>query len=152
MAAVLLFLLCAVVEVYSQTFPYIRYGDTGPILQNHSYMDLTTLGTSSNSNIQCHSDLNTCCTSTQGNHRGNWFFPNETRVQFFSENWGMYQRRGPQQVYMERRNNAIANGIYQCTIATNAVNSNGAGESVYLGLYANGGKYSRHYYDFSSCP
>ena len=86
MKTILLFLLCVVVEVNSQTYPFIRYGrDDSPmttVLSNHSYLDLITVGIDSYERLECHTDLGTCCTSTQGSGRGDWFFPNGSILQF----------------------------------------------------------------------
>ena len=62
MMTVLLFLLCVVVEVHSQTYPFVRFGNTGPALSNHSYVDLTAVGDrdDGNDSVQCHTDLDTC--------------------------------------------------------------------------------------------
>ena len=51
----------------------------GQTLANHSYVDLSLVGISDVSNgddVQCITDLGTCCTSIEGVHRGNWYiFP-----------------------------------------------------------------------------
>ena len=73
MTTVLMFLLCVVVEVHSQTqtYPFVRFGNTGSALSNHSYVDLTTVGESDDGSdsVQCVTDLNTCCSMDQGAHR-----------------------------------------------------------------------------------
>ena len=69
MTTVLLFLLlCVVVEVHSQTYPFVRFGNDGAALSNHSYVDLTTVGDSDDGSdsVQCVTDLYTCCTNGQG--------------------------------------------------------------------------------------
>ena len=42
-------------------------------------MDLTLVGdpalNSDEQSVQCHTDLESCCNSTQGNHHGDWYFP-----------------------------------------------------------------------------
>ena len=140
-------LFCFVVEVHSQTYPFVRFGSYVAALSNHSYVDLTTVGDSDDgsSNLQCVTDLDTCCRSAQGIDRGDWYFPNGTRLQFSTSNNDIYERREPQRVDLRRRNNGVANGIYQCTIETNAVNSHDSSdvmtrEIVYVGLYASGGE------------
>ena len=84
MMTVLLFLLCVVVEVHSPTYPFVRFGNTGPALSNPSYVDLTAVGDrdDGSDSVQCVTDLDTCCHSTQGDGRGDWLFPNATRLQF----------------------------------------------------------------------
>ena len=139
----LLFFLCVVVEVHSQTIPHVRFGNDGPALSNHSYLDLTTVGDSDDGSdsVQCVTDLGTCCTMTQGTHRGDWYFPNGNRLPFQSSSSSIVEVRGSMQVELRRRNNGVANGIYQCTIKTNAVHDDDGREIiVYVGLYASGGE------------
>ena len=141
MMTVLLFFLCVVVEVHSQTYPFVRFGNTGPVLSNHSYVDLTTVGYSSSKSVQCHTDLDTCCHGTQGDDCGDWYFPNGTRLDFGHQtHHDIQETRRDQRVDLQRRNNGVANGIYQCTIETSAVNNEDGIEIVYVGLYASGGK------------
>ena len=88
--------------------------------------------------VQCHTDLDTCCSSAQGQHRGNWFFPDGYRVPFGGD---ITQNR---RTHLHRRNNANSpTGIYRCDIPTCAVHvdkSNSVRDRVYVGLYtASGG-------------
>ena len=64
--------------VNSQSFPYVSF--RGQTLANHSYVDLSEVGDdiSGSDSVQCITDLETCCSSPQGPHRGNWFFPDGT--------------------------------------------------------------------------
>ena len=148
MTIVLLFLLCVVVEVHSQTYPFVRFGrediDTSIVLSNHSYLDLTTVGTGASNRLECHTDLGTCCSSTQGVGRGDWFFPNGSVLQFSDSGDDIYQFHprggGGQRIFLRRWNNGVANGIYQCAIETLAVNNGDGRGIVYVGLYASGGE------------
>ena len=54
-APLLLCLLSAVVEVHSQTAPYLTFMDNN--IPNHSYVDLNTVGTGNTNEVQCHTDL-----------------------------------------------------------------------------------------------
>ena len=147
MRGFVLFLLWSLVEVHCQTAPYITF--MGQTLDNNSYVDLGQVGdltSGSNLNVvHCITDLATCCTGSQGVHRGDWYFPDgTTRLGFVAVN--IYEKRGPQSVDLRRRNNANSPvGIYRCDIATNAVhddNSNSVRDTVYVGLYtASGGMY-----------
>ena len=88
-------LLWSLVKVHSQTFPYVSF--KGQTLANHSYVDFSLVGhmrTDSDS-VQCHTDLTTCCSGSQGIHRGDWYFPNEDRLQFV---YYIYQSRKNQRV------------------------------------------------------
>ena len=145
----LLCLLWSLVEVHSQTeYPYVSF--MGETLPNHAYVDLSLVGEdgSGSDSVQCHTDLSTCCTGHQGNHRGDWIPPgSEERLPFSSDpSVDIFEvRRHLQhsQVDLRRRNNAsIPYGIYRCDIPTNAVHDDddiSMRESVYVGLYASGG-------------
>ena len=144
----LLSLLCSLVEVHSQTeYPYVSF--MGENLPNHSYVDLTLVGIDSGVNtgdiVSCHTDLATCCRPGQGVHRGDWYFPNETRLQLAP--WppvlNIIERCDAQQVTLRRRHNAMGpSGIYRCEVPTDAVHDDSdlsVRETVYVGLYASGG-------------
>ena len=141
-------------DVNSQTFPYVSF--RGQTLANHSYVDLSLVGgddSSGSDSVQCHTDLNTCCSGAQGSHRGDWHFPNDTtRLPFpngsrlgFPYYNDIYEWRRAQRVDLSvdlsRRNNAnLPVGIYLCTIHTNDALPVRA--RVYVGLYtASGGRF-----------
>ena len=137
----LLLLISFLVEVNSQTFPYVSF--MGQTLANHSYVDLSLVGddTSGSDSVQCHTDLSTCCTSDQGVHRGDWYFPDGNRLQF---NDDILESRGAQRVDIRRRNSATSPvGIYRCDIPTNAVHNDTdisvRDKPVYVGLYTTSG-------------
>ena len=95
--------------------------------------------------VVCHSDLATCCTSAQGAHRGDWYFPNGDRLPFIGPSVPIGLGRGAQIAVIRRTGGATEpTGIYHCRIATNAVHSDidqSVGATVYVGLYpAIGGK------------
>ena len=141
----LLSLLWSLVEVHSQpAAPYVSF--MGENLPNNSYVDLTLVGTDSSdpgNTVRCITDLSTCCTNGQGIHRGEWYFPNETRLRFSGIGDSIFEDRGAHQVTLRRRNNAMGpSGIYRCDIATVSVHDDSdtsVGETVYVGLYASGG-------------
>ena len=143
----LLCLLWSLVEVHSQTqYPYVSF--MGETLPNHAYVDLSLVGNddSGSDSVQCHTDLDTCCTGAQGEHRGDWITPgSEDRLPFGSgANADIYVVRGAQRVDLHRRNNAdMPSGIYYCETPTHAVhddNDFSVRESVYVGLYGSGGE------------
>ena len=128
----------SVVEVNSQqTFPYVSF--MGQTLANHSYVNLSLVGTSGSDSVQCHTDLDTCCSGAQGSHRGDWYFPNETRLPFS----GIFHqsRRGRKVDLHHYRSSTSQSGIFCCTIATIAVHYEygSEGERVYVGMYTTGG-------------
>ena len=139
----LLSVLWSLVEVHSQTFPYISFN--GQTLANHFYLDLSLVGndSSGSDSVQCHTDLSTCCSGEQGPHRGDWYFPNGTRLPF-PGNGGIFQTRWHKTVYLRHRSHVTsATGIYRCDIPTNTVfgyDDTSVRDTVYVGLYTAGGK------------
>ena len=135
-APLLLCLLSALVEVHSQTSPYLTF--MGNNIPNHSYVDLNTVGIGNTNEVQCHTDLDTCCGGAQGVDRGDWYFPNGNKLQFSGN---VYEGRGPQLVVLRYTGSGGTSGIYRCDIETNAVNNNDGRETVYVGLYTSGGEW-----------
>ena len=138
---VVLNLLWSLVEVHSQTvYPYVSF-----MGENHSYVDLTLVGTSDPGNtVRCITDLPTCCRGADGIHRGDCYFPNGSTVVSTVSGDSIYRTRAAQQVTIRRRNDVLSpSGIYRCDIPTVAVyddNDLSVRETVYVGLYASGGK------------
>ena len=136
---VLLCLLWSLVEVQSQTeYPYLTF--RGNNLPNHSYVDITEVGNvQSGDTVQCHTDLSTCCSDSQELPPGDWFTPNNTKL---DRRGDIRQDRNAQVVHLERRNNANSpTGIYRCFIATNATHNDSdgsVGKTLYVGLYDSG--------------
>ena len=102
------------------------------------------MGSGSDS-VQCHTDLESCCASDQGIHRGDWYFPNGDRLPFNGMNVGIYEFRDAQRVDL-RRSAANANsptvGIYRCDIPTDAVHEDtniSVRDTVYVGVYTGSG-------------
>ena len=127
MLAIVACLLWSLVEVNSQTFPYVSF--MGQTLTNHSYVNLSLVTTDG---VQCHTDLSTCCTKYQGTHRGDWYFPSGERLQFYNE---IYQDRNAQRVDLRRISATSPTGIYRCDIDIH--DNDTTRKTVYLGLYAN---------------
>ena len=138
----LLCLLSALVEVHSQTVPYVSF--MGTTLLNHSYVNLTLVGAAKgNDSVHCHTDLSTCCSNAAaGPDHGDWYFPNGTRLPFPNNNmFNIFGIRQAQRVDVRHRGRSdVTSGIYRCTIETNAVNDDDGRETVYAGLYASGGE------------
>ena len=147
MSLLLTLLLWSLVEVQSQTFPSLSFMSQTS-LANNSYVDISQVGRPDvgGEGVQCITDLATCCSGTDGPHRGDWYFPDGTRLPFNGDNVGIYEFRVAQRVYLQRRNNANSpTGIYRCDIPTNAVHDDDdisvRDAPVYIGLYtASGGK------------
>ena len=150
MAQTLLLLpLFLVVEVQCQTAPYVSF--MGQTLADHSYVNISLVGDDviGSESVQCHTDLITCCQSTQGIYRGDWYFPDGVRLQFSSINNPppIFESRQAQRVDLRRNRGTGPIGIYRCDIETVAgVNGNGMRETVHVGLYTNdGGKCNVQY-------
>ena len=127
----LLCLLWSLVEVQSQTeYPYISF--RGNNLSNHSYVNFDEVGKdregSNTDTVQCHTDLSTCCDTHQLSPRGDWFFPNGTKLPFYNESGALDIQESLllRVVHIRRMNIAIngPSGIYRCLIGTNAVHDN----------------------------
>ena len=137
MKSVIVIALALVVSVVnSQTFPHVSF--MSQTLANHSYVDLSQVGNdgSGSDSVQCITDLSTCCTTTQGSHRGDWYFPNGTaRLQFSGS---VHESRGDKRVDLRRRAGTSPLGIYRCDIPTIAVNKktdSSVRDIIYVGLY-----------------
>ena len=136
------FLSWSLVEVNSQTFPYVSF--MNQTLVNHSYVDLSLVGRpdskGSNTSVKCHTDLTTCCSASDGIHRGDWYFPNGTRLPF-AKSFGIFEVRVCQRVDLHC-NSRASSGIYCCDIPTNVVHggkhTSVRDRPVYVGLYASG--------------
>ena len=123
-------------EVHSQTeYPYVSF--MGENLTNNSYVDLTLVGTDASdpgNTVMCHTDLESCC--RQGIHRGEWYFPNENRLQSGDSS---YERRFAQRLDLHRRNNAMSpSGLYRCEVPTVTVHNDfdlTVREKVFVGVY-----------------
>ena len=145
----LLSLLWSLVEVHCQTAPYVTFmGNTVP---NHGYVDLSLVGddpSGSDTVLRCHTDLSTCCSGQQGDHRGDWYFPNDTRLPIPAshQTFTIDESRGEMMVELHRSTATSPVGIYRCDIATNAVHDDSdisVRDTIYVGLYtASGGSYA----------
>ena len=141
MAVALLLLLGFLLPLANfQSFPHVSF--RGQTLANHSYVDLNLVGSdpSGSDSVQCITDLTTCCSGGHGAHRGDWYFPDETRLPL-SGGGDIFESRGAHRVALHHRNNADSpSGVYRCSIGTNAVHGhhyNSERESVFVGLYGN---------------
>ena len=135
-----LVLLSALIVVHTKIFPYVSF--LGQSIPNHGYVNLSNVGSDKNDSVQCNTDLSTCCSGAEGSDRGDSYFPDETRVPFSKSGNTVYEGRRAQQVLLQYSGMAGRSGIYRCDIETNKSNvTNEVGhETVYVGLYINGGK------------
>ena len=126
-----------------QTFPYVSF--MGQTLANHSYVDLSTIGNADDNSdgVVCHTDLSTCCSGSQGSHRGNWWVPGGLyRLPFSGPTVPIGLARAAQIAVIRRTSGTGPTGIYRCDISTNAVFHDtdiSVGDTVYVGLYTGSG-------------
>ena len=142
--SVLQCLLFAVVEVHSQSIPYISFNSI--TLPNNSFVNVTLWREEPlrGVDVQCHTDMEACCNRSQGKGRGNWYYPSGHRLSMRT-NWSapMHQIRERKVVKLRDRStqfNTVTSGMYRCDIETNAAN-NESWETVYAGLYFTGGEF-----------
>ena len=138
-ASLLLLPLLLMVEVHCQTSPYVSF--MGQTLANNSFVDISQVGTGSAA-IYCHTDLMSCCSNTEGPHRGDWYSPDGTRLVIAGGGDDIYEAHTAQRVDIRRTNNANEpTGIYRCDIPTVATHTtdNSVRASVYVGLYTSDG-------------
>ena len=81
--------------------------------------------------LLCVTNLSACCRSP--NARGNWFFPNKTRVPSAGVHWDFHRTRDQMVVPLQRRRGGV-NGIYRCEIP----DSINVTQSIYIGVYTAG--------------
>ena len=128
----MLSLLWSLVEVHSQSFPRLSF--MSQTLANHSYLDLSEVGRPDfgvGEGVQCITDLTTCCTIANGAHRGDWYFPNGTKLHFPAPSVDIYRTRVSQRVDLRRNSGANSpTGIYRCDISTNAVHDDSEQSSM----------------------
>lgn len=131
------FVLSLCLYSLAQSYPNVNF--LGQTLANHSYVNLGLVGSSMSNSVQCHTDLHTCCTAMQGSHRGDWYFPNGSRLSF-SGSGDIHQVRDDRRVDLHRRHENKS-GIYRCDIPTLAVHDDDTSvqDTVYVGLYHSGG-------------
>ena len=138
-------------------FPYIFF--RGVNLTNHGYVDLSLVGdpetnTSSGDAVQCHTDIQQCCSSAEpGMNSGNWFFPDGDNVPFASDNDAdIHMQRTAQRVELRRREDALSpSGIYCCEIMVDGDDNIRERERVYVGIYGSGGTCIYTYAHVYSC-
>ena len=144
-SSLVLLSLLFLVEVHcQQTFPYVSF--LGQTLVNHSYVNLSLVGSEyyGSNSVQCHTDLNTCCSNTEGIHRGDWYFPDGTRLPFFISYFitPFGEVRTAQRVDIHREHSNAQTGIYRCDISTVALHHETnilVRDTVYVGLYFTAG-------------
>ena len=122
--------------------PYVSFNNMN--LPNHGYVDLSLVGdpetsTSSGDAVQCHTDIQACCSAAEGGIRtGNWYLPGGMRLPFNSTATAdIHMIRTVRRVELRRRDVALSpSGIYRCDIM---VDGDDEEKTVYVGIYGSGG-------------
>ena len=89
-------------------------------------MTLTDIGEGNNEALHCMANL----TGVSGSVRGDWYFPNGTRVLSTNDNSEIYGTRDQTAVRMNRRGGG-EEGIYHCEIS----DSMNVTRTIYIGVY-----------------
>ena len=84
--------------------------------------------------LLCLTNLTACCRPSYSGEnwpsRGNWFFPNGTRVPSTGAQWDFYRTRGQMELALQRRRGG-EEGIYHCEIP----DSMNITQNIYIGVY-----------------
>ena len=103
----------------------------GAIYQNNSCVALEDIGENDTA-LLCVTNSTDCCNVTNtSSAKGNWLFPNETRVPSSNKRWDFYRTRGEMAVQLHRRRGG-EEGIYRCEVpdAMNVL------QTIYIGVYS----------------
>ena len=105
-------------------------------------MDFTQVGQAldGSDSVRCRSELERCCSGSQGDLRGDWFFPSGVVLPFPGGGDDPFEGRGAQAVDLRRTTALSPSGIYRCDIAFDS-DEPLARETFYVGVYNNGGIY-----------
>ena len=101
------------------------------IIPNHGYVAISDIGFTNDTALICHTDHP--ATFDRGRHSGgNWFAPNETRVNYLDIP-GVRRNRGPMVVRLRRYSDSGAppEGIYYCEVEDERF----VNQRVYIGVH-----------------
>ena len=118
------------------TVVYLSLNDD--IISNHGYVVISDIGSTDDTALICHTNR-PATLNNNADSGGNWFGPDETRVDFNGNNVpGFRRNRGPMMVRL-LRNTATdppSEGIYHCLVEDNRLTSH----TVHVGLFNSGGR------------
>ena len=97
--------------------------------QNNSIVTLEDIGQGTDA-LLCMTNLTTCCRNATSGAKGNWYFPNGSKVFGTNAQWNFFRSRGQRVVYLNRRSGGV-DGIYHCEIP----DSMNVTQTIYIGLY-----------------
>ena len=99
--------------------------------QNNSIVTLEDIGESEDA-LHCITKLTSCCRSgdTPSGAKGNWYFPNGTKVPGSTVDWNIFRSRGQRVVHLSRKRGGV-DGVYHCEIP----DTMNITQNVYIGVY-----------------
>ena len=103
----------------------VKFSLNGTTYQNNSLVTLTDIG-EGNEALHCMTNL----TGVNGSVRGDWYFPDGTRVLSTNDNSEIYGTRDQMAVRMNRKRGG-EEGIYHCEIPV----SMNVTRTIYIGVY-----------------
>ena len=109
----------------------IWFSLNGTIYKNNSFVILENIG-EGDAALLCLINETDCCRPphNRGGVRGNWSFPNGTRVPSSGKQWDIHRTRGHMVVTLNMRRGG-GEGVYRCEIR-NAMNVT---QTIYIGVY-----------------
>ena len=121
------------------TPPDVSFSLNGTTYNNNSLVTLEDIS-EGDAALLCLTKATDCCrppyTGAMGGVRGNWFFPNGTRVPSETDNsttnewWDFYSTRGEMELSLHRRRGG-EDGVYRCEIP----DASNVTQSIYIGVY-----------------
>ena len=110
----------------------------GQVYPNHGLVLIDEIGvtdSTDDNSLSCVSDLTDCCSSANAaDERGEFDFPDGSVVPTLGDiRNGYYRNRGVDRIFLNRRPEGTAQGLFQCRIRT--VASQAAYEEFYIGVY-----------------
>ena len=105
----------------------------GKVYDNNSIVSLAEIGEGRNA-LLCITDDSDCCRGRALPHRGEWYFPNRSKVRISGDGDSFYRNRYLSIVRLNRRNNDTSlSGIFRCKIP-----SSGQLINIHIGIYHDG--------------
>ena len=98
---------------------------------NNSNVTLEDIGEGGDGALLCRTKLTACCRKPYSVSKGNWFFPNGTKVPSSGELWNFHRTRSKLGVHLNCRRGGV-NGIYRCVVP----DSMNVTQTIYIGVYS----------------
>ena len=109
----------------------------GSTVANDSYVDIDYIDFGSEFSLNCVTDNVDCCGPVQSQVKGDWYFPNHTRVGGFTENSNsgrsrdiFIRNRGQSVVRLHRFDNPSERGRFYCEVP----NSHGINQTIFINI------------------